>query len=777
MPSAGRFVGQSVQRKEDLRLVTGQGEYVDDVVLPRMWHAAFLRSDVARAKVARIDVSAARNAPGVRAVFCGPELEAAQGEVFHSMLGGLSSLPFRPLANGDVRFVGDPVALVVADTRYRAEDACELIEVDYDVSDPVVSYVSAGDPSQPVVNVETASNILAAVPFTTSNTDLDAAFAGADHVVEAIIESHRYINVPMEGRGIVASWHAGRGELDVVMATQAVHQCREFFSHYLGIPQTKIKVSMRDVGGGFGQKMFVGREEAAAVLASRALGEPVKWIEDRRENLLAAPHARNERGSLRMALDADGTIQAITVDNQSDIGAYPVVPAAMNPTLLPGPYKIPRLGFATSLMFTNTMGKGAYRGPWMFETTAREMMIDYAARELGMDPIELRRKNLLSASDLPFTSPAELVFTEITPAETLEQALEMLDYSAFRREQREARAEGRWLGLGAGIYVEPSGQRLGSLATESATVRVEPNGEVTVLLGSSSHGQGIETTMAQIAADHLGVDIESVSVVQGTTATPYGPGTGGSRTAVISGGAAAEASLGVRDRVLRVAAHLLEAAYEDLDMVEGVIAVRGSPRPSVSLEQVAQTVLYNADSLPREVDATLEYTSRFRPSMQTTWSNASHLCVVEIDRQTYLPRILRYIVSEDCGRMINPMIVEGQISGGVIQGIGGVLLEHFVYDEAGNPLTTTFMDYLLPTTAETPSIEIGHLETPSSSNPGGYKGVGEGGAIGSHAAVANAIGDALAHLGVRITKTPLGPNEIFELVRRASPGEALPPAV
>jgi carbon-monoxide dehydrogenase large subunit len=246
---------------------------------------------------------------------------------------------------------------------------------------------------------------------------------------------------------------------------------------------------------------------------------------------------------------------------------------------------------------------------------------------------------------------------------------------------------------------------------------------------------------------------------------------------VISGGAAAEASLGVRDRVLRVAAHLLEAAYEDLDMVEGVIAVRGSPRPSVSLAQVAQTVLYNADSLPREVDATLEYTSRFRPSMQTTWSNASHLCVVEIDRQTYLPRILRYIVSEDCGRMINPMIVEGQISGGVIQGIGGVLLEHFVYDEAGNPLTTTFMDYLLPTTAETPSIEIGHLETPSSSNPGGYKGVGEGGAIGSHAAVANAIGDALAHLGVRITKTPLGPNEIFELVRRASPGEALPPAV
>ena len=771
-PVAGRFVGQSVKRREDLRLVTGHGEYVDDVVMPRMWHAAFLRSDVARARITKLDGSAASAAPGVRAVFCGREFEAAQGEVFHSMIGGVSPLPFRPLASDDVRFVGDPVALVIADTRYHAEDACELIDVEYEASDPVVDYASAGDPGRPVVNAETESNVLAASPFVALSPDLDEVFTAAEHVVEATIESHRYINVPMEGRGIVASWHGGRGELEVVMATQAVHQCREFFSHYLGVPQTRITVTGRDVGGGFGQKMFVGREEAAVVLASRALGEPVKWIEDRRENLLAAPHARNERGTLRVAVDGAGTIQAITVDNQSDIGAYPVVPAAMNTALLPGPYRIPRLGFASSLLFSNTMGKGAYRGPWMFETTAREMMIDYAAREIGVDPIELRRQNLLRATDLPFTSPAQLVFTEITPAETLERALEMVDFPAFRGQQEAARADGRWLGLGAAVYVEPSGQRMASLATESATVRVESNGEVTVLLGSTSHGQGIETTMAQIAADYLGVDIDSVSVVQGTTVTPYGPGTGGSRTAVISGGAIAEASSAVRERVLRVATHLLEAAFEDLDISHGVIAVRGSPRPSVSFEQVAQAVLYAADALPQDVDVTLEFTSRFRPSAQTTWSNASHLCLIEIDTETYLPRILRYIVSEDCGRMINPMIVDGQVSGGVVQGIGGVLLEHFVYDESGNPLTTTFMDYLLPTATDVPAIEIDHLETPSSTNPGGFKGVGEGGAIGSHAAVANAVGDALAHLGVRVTKTPLGPSEIFDLVQKARAGRS-----
>ena len=767
LPTAGRFTGQSVTRREDQRLVTGHGRYVDDVVMPGMLHAAFLRSDVAKARIASLDVSAARQAPGVRAVFTAEDLDGEGREIFMSMLGGISPLPFRPLANGDVRFVGDPVVMVVAESRYLAEDACELIEIDYDVQAAVVDYLIAGDEGQLLVNAETPSNLMASAPFASAASDIGEVFANAAHVVEATIVSHRYINVPMEGRGIVASWDAGNGELEVVAATQSVHHVREFCARYLGIPQAKVTVSMRDVGGGFGQKMFVTREEAAVVLGAQKLGAAVKWVEDRRENLLAGSHARNETGKVRMAIDGDGLIQAITVDNAADIGAYPVVPSMMNIALLPGVYRIPRLGSSMMMAFTNTMGKGAYRGPWMFETTAREMMMDYAAREIGMDPVELRRRNILGLADMPYTTAGGDTFMEATPAETLEQALEMLDLDAFRREQTEAREQGRWIGMGVAAYIEPSGMGMGSLGTESATVRVESSGEVTVLIGTSSHGQSIETTMAQVVADSLGVEMDSVTVIQGTTDTPFGPGTGGSRTAVIGGGAVRKASLLVKDRVLRIAAHLMEAAVEDLELSGGVASVRGTPTRSVTIAEVAQTAFYNSASLPDDIDAGLEANARFRPTLPVTWSNATHICVVEVDAQTYRPKVLRYIVSEDCGHMINPMVVEGQIFGGVVQGLGGVLLEDFVYDEDGTPRTTTFMDYLLPTTTEVPEIEVGHIQTASSSNPGGFKGMGEGGAIGSHAAVANAVGDALAHLGVRVTSTPLGPQDIYKLVTEA----------
>jgi len=435
---------------------------------------------------------------------------------------------------------------------------------------------------------------------------------------------------------------------------------------------------------------------------------------------------------------------------------------------LPGPYKIPRLGFAMSLVWTNTMGKTAYRGPWMFETTAREMAIDHAARVIGVDPVELRRKNLLAATDLPFTSPSGNVFEEITPLESLEQALEILGFEDFRAEQAAARAEGRLLGLGVCAYVEPTSMNVPSLASEGATVRVESTGEVIAYLGTTSHGQSIETTMAQVVADALGVDYEMVTVVQGVTgATPHGGGTGGSRTAVVAGGAIRAASMVVRDKVLAVAAHAMEAAPEDLVIEMGSVSVRGTPSKSMTIKEVATAAYTNAADLPPELEPGLEATVRFRPTKFPTWSNATHLCVVEIDRDTCLPKVLRYIVSEDCGLMINPQVVNGQIYGGVVQGLGGVLLEDFVYDEMGNPLTSTFVDYLLPTTTEIPMIEVGHLDTPASSNPGGFKGMGEGGAIGSHAAVANAVADALSHLGINVVKTPLGPNDIHRLLTEA----------
>ena len=442
----------------------------------------------------------------------------------------------------------------------------------------------------------------------------------------------------------------------------------------------------------------------------------------------------------------------------------------MDPLLLPGPYKIPRTGFATSMVWTNTMGKGAYRGPWMFETTAREIALDHAARALGVDPIELRRRNLLAATDLPFTSPSGNTFSEITPLETLDQALVLLDYDAFRAEQAAARRAGRLVGLGCCVYVEPTAMKAPTLASEGATVRVESGGTVVTYLGTTSHGQSIETTMAQIVADTLGVDYDDVTVVQGRSdATPYGPGTGGSRTAVVAGGAARQATELVRDKVLAVAAHLLEADPMDLTIERGEVFVRGTPARHVTLKEVAAAAYRFADQLPPDIGAGLEATARFRPTSFPTWSNAAHLCVVEIDRDTCLPRVVRYIVSEDCGPMINPTVVDGQIAGGVIQGLGGVLLEDFVYDEHGNPLTTTFMDYLLPTATEVPTIEIVHLDTPSTTNPGGFKGMGEGGAIGAHAAVANAVADALAQFGIDVLSTPLGPNDIYRLLAEAGP--------
>jgi aerobic carbon-monoxide dehydrogenase large subunit len=766
---AARFIGQSVTRKEDRRLLTGHGQYVDDVTLPGLLHAAFFRSEVARADVTRLDVEAARRLPGVVAVFTWREFDQRFGEAWHAMLGEQLQVP-PPLAVSDVRHVGDPIALVVAESRYIAEDACELIEVDLEPAPAAVDYRGAAADTTNIVHGAWGfpSNAMVEVPFTALSPDLEQAFASAEHVVEATIEQNRYLCVPMETRGIVASWSPGRQELDIVCSTQGVHETRNFFARYLGIPEADVRVTARDVGGGFGQKMFVFREECAVVLASKLLGRPVKWIEDRRENLVAAPHSRNEQGHVRLALDGDGTIQAITVEHVADVGAYPACPAVMNTQLLPGPYCIPRLGFSTAMVWTNTMGKGAYRGPWMFETTAREMAIDIAARRLGLDPVELRRANLLRAEDLPFTSPGGNVFQEITPLETLEQALDILDYEAFRREQAAARGQGRLLGLGVSVYVEPTSMGSPTLATEGATVQVESSGKVVAHMGTTSHGQSVETTMAQVVADHLGVDYADVTIVQADTqSTPYGPGTGGSRTAVVAGGAAREATMAVRHKVLAVAAHAMEASPLDLDIEAGSVFVRGTPSRSMTLAEVAKNAYRLADSLPPDVEPGLEATVRFRPQQFPTWSNATHLCVVEIDPATCLPRILRYIVSEDCGPMINPRVVDGQIQGGVAQGIGGALLEDFVYDDDGNPLTTTFMDYLLPTATEVPDIEIGHIETRSTTNPGGYKGMGEGGAIGSHAAVANAVADALAHLGIEVTRTPLGPNDIHRLLEAA----------
>jgi aerobic carbon-monoxide dehydrogenase large subunit len=506
------------------------------------------------------------------------------------------------------------------------------------------------------------------------------------------------------------------------------------------------------------------------MLAAPQLGVPVKWIEDRRENLMAAGKARQEHADVRMAFDADGAIQAAQIDFVSDCGAYPtpwpVATTAVVGTLFPGPYRVPRASFTTKAIYTNTPGRSPYRGPWQFESLAREVLLDIAARRMGIDPVDLRRRNLLRQDELPCTNPNGMPYDHITPLETFEQALGLLDYDAFRAEQAEARARGRHLGVGVANYVEPSTPGFGYYATEAATIRIEPSGKVNVYIAGGSTGNSIETTVVQLAADALGANIEDVATIQGDTAvTGFGAGAAGSRSASMTAGAVRDTAAILRDRVVAIAAHKLEAAPGDIELAGSRASVRGTPTIGLSLQEVAGLAYFDPYGLPEGVPAGLEASARYTAESRFVWVNATHLCTCEVDVATGRVTLLRYIVSEDSGPMINPNVVEGQIAGGAVQGIGGALLEHLAYDDDGNPIATTFMDYLLPTAAEVPEIEYGHVETPGP-GPGGYKGVGEGGAIGAPPAVVNAVADALSPFGVAATELPLTPARIVELVEQ-----------
>ncbi len=764
--AAGRFVGQSVKRVEDRRLVAGYGQYVDDVRLPGMLHAAFLRSDLARARIRRLDTSAAAGLDGVVAVLTAEDLNHYVDSLRSSVNPpDLAIVPGHVLAPGDVRFVGDPVALVVAEDRYLAEDALELIDIDYEPLAPVVDYEqAAGSPH--LVHPELGTNLGAS--GSGPDPGLARVFESAHLVVTETFHQQRQCNMPMETRGLVAHWQRHAGRLDLWASTQSPHELAFTAARVLQIGEHQVRVHMGDVGGAFGQKVYSGRDEMAVLLAARDLGRAVKWIEDRRENLMASNSARVDRLTVTMAVDADGRILGAEIDHLSDSGAYPLggAPAksAQLVSMFPGPYRIPRLGWSTATVFTNTVGRGAYRGPWQMETVGREMMIDLAAQRLGMDPLDFRRRNVIERAELPHTTATGRVYEQISPAETLEQAAEMIGYHSFRAEQAEARARGRLLGLGLSLFIEPTSMGRGALGAEGAVVRVEPDGTVTVSMGTGAHGQSLETTIAQVVADELGVEMERVILRQGD-GTPYGFGTGGSRSAVIAGGAARAAAFEVRARIGRIAAHLLEAAPEDVIVDRGSAFVAGTPARQVSVAEVADAAYRRPESLPEGVPEGLEHTARYR-APEVTHSNAAHACICEIDSGTGVVRILKYVVSEDCGNMVNPMIVEGQIAGGVVQGVGGALYEWAPYDADGNPRATTLLDYVMPTAAEVPILEHGHVVTPSDT-PGGHKGVGEGGAIGAPACVVNAVNDALGPLGIRLSRQPLTPDAIISAIAEA----------
>ncbi|MGP0031272.1 MAG: xanthine dehydrogenase family protein molybdopterin-binding subunit [Acidimicrobiales bacterium] len=769
---ATRYAGARVHRVEDARLLTGRGTFVDDVWLPGMVHACFVRSPFARASVRGVDTAAALAVPGVRSVFIAADLNPGVHEQWHTSIGKDGpETPRPPLAEDEVRFVGDPVALVVADSRYVAEDAAELVDVDYEPLPAVVDYTTA-ETADVLVHQAHGSNVIGELNGRPADA-LAGVYADAAHVVRATISQQACAPVPIEARGIVVDCTPATGDITIYAATQAPHEWRAFCARLLGVPEHRIRVVMRDTGGGFGQKVLVQREDMALMLAGPKLGVPVKWAEDRRENLLAAGKSRRERAEVAMAFDADGGLLAVSIDFLSDCGAYPtpwpVTSTAAVGALFPGPYRVPAASFATKTVYTNTVGRTAYRGPWQFETLAREVLLDIAARQMGMDPVQLRRRNVLGRDELPFANPNGMVYDNISPSETLEQALDMLGYDDFRHQQADARGQGRYLGVGVSNYVEPSTPGYGTYGTEGATIRIEPSGKVNVYIAGGSTGNSIETTVVQLTADALGVDIDDVATFQGDTAvTGFGAGSAGSRSGSMTAGAVRDTAAILRERIVAIASRKLEASPEDIELAGSRAHVRGTPAVGVTLAEVAALSYFDPASLPPGVPPGLEASARYRAEAGIIWVNATHVCTCEVDAATGRVHLLRYIVSEDCGPMINPNVVEGQIAGGVVQGIGGVLFEHLAVDEDGNPVATTFMDYLLPTATEVPEIEYGHIETPSP-GPGGYKGVGEGGAIGAPPAVVNAVADALAPFGVTITTLPLGPADIGALLRGRTP--------
>ncbi|WP_181721231.1 xanthine dehydrogenase family protein molybdopterin-binding subunit [Nocardia gipuzkoensis] len=763
-------VGTRVPRIEDARLVTGAGTFVDDVTRPGMAHACFVRSPLPRAAIGAIDVSGALELDGVLAVYTAADLNSGVHEISYALdIVGFPPVPRPPLAEEEVRFVGDPVALVIAVDRYVAEDAAELVVIDYEPLEPVVDYVTAAD-SPNLVHAGFAGNSAGEMGGRPA-ADLAPLFDSAAHVVRQTIFQQAYLPVPLETRGIVADWSAPTAEMTIWSSTQSPHEVRGFCARLLGIDEHQVRVIARDTGGGFGLKQVPLREDACILLAARKLGTAVKWIEDRQENLMAAGMSRHEHADVRMAFDAEGTILAAAIDHVQNVGAYPtpspLTGGVVVGLLFPGPYRITDASFTAKFLYSNTVGRLAYRGPWQFESVAREILLDHAARRIGIDPIELRRRNMLRRDELPWANPNGMTFDNISPLETLEQAVELLDYEGFRKQQREARADGRYLGVGTCTYVEPTTGGSPFLSTEGATIRIEPSGKVNVYVAGGSAGNSLETTVVQLTADALGAELADVRTIQGDTAiTPFGGGTGGSRSGSMTAGAIDRTASILRERILAIAAHRLGASPEDIEFSRSRATVRGAPDKVLSLAEIAEIAYFQADALPPGVPPGLEASGRYKTPQLAIWANATHVCTCEVDIDTGEVKLLRYIVSEDCGPMINPNVVEGQIYGGTVQGIGGALYEHLAYDESGNPVATTFLDYLLPTATEAPTIELGHIETPSP-GPGNFKGVGEGGAIGATPAVLNAVIDALAPFGVEISKLPLSPATIVALLDEA----------
>ena len=796
------YVGQRVKRTEDPRLIRGLAHYVDDIALPNTLHVAFVRSIFAHAKINGIDTSAAQTVPGVVAIYTGADVAEKIGPVpCASALPELKVPHHHVLATNKVYFVGHPIAAVVARDRYAARDAAELVIVDYEDL-PAVADVEEAAAGGPVIHENFGDNI--AYKLSSGEGDIDAAFTSAERTVKQRILHRRLAPIAMEPRGVLARYFPGEEELTLWSSTQIPHLMRTQVALMIGIPENKLRVITPEVGGGFGSKLNVYAEEALLGWISMQLAKPVKWIETRRENIQATIHGRGQVGDIEVAFQNDGTITGLRYNVFADLGAYHQLLTPAIPTLtglmLSGAYKIPAIQINITGCFTNKMATDAYRGAGRPEATyVVERALDLVAAELGVDPIEVRRKNFPKPDEFPFHTATGLDYDSGDYEAALNKAQEIAGYAQLREEQKKARDEGRLIGIGVSTYVEicalgPS-QAMPAGGWESATVRIEPTGKVTILTGTSPHGQGQETSFAQIAADQLGVNLNDVTVIHGDTGVvQYGIGTFGSRATAVGGTAVYVAIEKLKEKANKIACHMLKADASRVSFEGGqysvqkaTAAVAGTSDPvhpvgeapagalpepqtegksSLTIQEIALAA-HIAKDLPPDTEPGLSATYFFEPK-NFTFPFGTHIAVVEIDRETGDIKFLRYVAVDDCGKVINPMLVDGQVHGGIVQSIGQALYEEVVYDEQGQLLSGSLMDYALPRAAHIPDFELDRTETPSPVNPLGVKGVGEAGTIGATPAIVNAVVDALSPFGVRHLDMPIKPENVWRIINNDS---------
>ncbi|MBO0755428.1 MAG: xanthine dehydrogenase family protein [Bradyrhizobiaceae bacterium] len=773
-----KIVGARVRRNEDPRLLTGLGCYTDDKQVMRVLHVAFKRSDQSHARIRAIDCSAAQVAPGVVAVFTAQDLsDGVRPLLATSRMANYYATPIMPLARDKVRYVGEPVVGVVAASRYHAEDALELITIDYETLPIVVDPEEAARAGAPLLHEEARTNVLVTREF--KRGDVDAAIEAAPVRVKGSFRMRRKSPLAIEPRACLADYDPGHDALTLYSATQVPGIVRDALATALDMSGHRVRVVASDVGGGFGGKGSLYPEEIFVCAAARRLARAVKWTSDRMEEFAANSQAFDEIVDAELGLDDEGRALALRADVIGDVGAYSIYPwtAALEPvqvvSFLPGPYRIQHYRGRVRAVATSKSPTGPYRGVGRpISTFVMERLMDMAAAKIGIDARDIRLLNLVSADEFPYRVASGIVWDKSGFQECLDAACRVIGYDALRARQRKAREEGRWFGIGIACYAELTG--IGSrisvapgmpinTGTETAIIRIDSTGAITAAFGVASHGQGLETTLAQIVAEHLGARFEDIRIVHGdSAAVAGGTGTYASRSLVLAGGAATLAARAVREKVLNVASHLLEVAVSDLVADHGRIFVAGTDR-AVTFRDVARAVYSEMGRLPPDAREELAATKTYDPVFGTTTS-ATHVATVEIDPGTFEIRVDRYAVAEDCGRLVNPLIVDGQVHGGVAQGIGAALYEEVVYDDQGQLNTASLVDYLVPSACEIPPMTVVHLESESPTSLGGFRGMGEGGTIGSPAAIANAVADALSPLGIDVNELPITPERLFRLL-------------